>query len=69
MSRLLKAELALAVYYLACSALIALEGERAPISWTAWTLIYLAGSVELAGLGKGVRIVLKRLSITSNTSV
>jgi len=68
LSRLIKAELALAVYYLACSVLIALEGGRAPISWTAWTLIYIAGSVELAGLGKGVRIVLKRLSINSNTT-
>jgi hypothetical protein len=68
LSRLIKAWLVLSAYYFACSVLIAFEGPRAPVSWTAWTLLYVAGSLELAGLPKGVRIILKRLSITSNIS-
>jgi len=58
MSRLVKAELALLIYYLVCSALIALEGPRAPVSLTVWTLLCIAGSLELAGLAKGVRLIL-----------
>ena len=58
MSRLIKAEFVLFVYYFVCSVLIAFEGPRAPISWTVWTLLCAAGSLELAGLAKGVRKIL-----------
>ena len=58
MSRLIKAEFVLVVYYLVCSVLIVLEGPRAPISLTVWTLLCAAGSLELAGLAKGVRMIL-----------
>jgi hypothetical protein len=67
LSGLIKAEFGLAVYYFVCSVLIAFEGPRAPISWTVWTLLCVAGALELAGLSKGVRTVLKRLSIATNT--
>ena len=63
LSRIVKAEIALSAYYFVCSVLIALEGTRAPISWTVWTLLYVAGTLELAGLAKGVRIVMNRLAI------
>ena len=68
MSNVIKAELALSALYFVCSVLIAFEGPRAPVSWTVWTLLYVAGSFELVGLVKGARILLKRLSITNNTS-
>lgn len=68
MSRLIKAEAGLAVYYFACSVLIIFEGPRAPVSLTVWTLLYVGGALELVGLAKGVRTILRRLSITSNTS-
>ena len=68
MSNVIKAELVLSAYYLVCSVLIAFEGPRAPVSWTVWTLLYVAGSLELAGLVKGVRIIRKRLFITSKAS-
>jgi hypothetical protein len=64
MDKILKLELLLFAYYSACSVIIVLEGQRAPISWTVWTLLYIAGSLELAGLAKGVRIVLKRFQPT-----
>lgn len=68
MSGLIKAEAGLAVYYFACSVLIIFEGPRAPVSLTVWTLLYVVGSLELFGLAKGVRAILRRLSITGNTS-
>jgi len=68
LSSVIKAELALSAYYFVCSILIAFEGPRAPISWTVWTLLYVAGSLELVGLVKGVRIILRRLSITGTPS-
>jgi len=68
LSSVIKAEFVLSAFYLVCSVLIAFEGPRAPVSWTVWTLLYVGGSLELAGLIKGVRIILRRLSITSITS-
>ena len=68
MSKVIKAELVLSAYYLVCSVLIAFDGPKAPISWPVWTLLYVAGSLELVGLVKGVRVILKRLSIPSNAA-
>jgi len=65
-SKLIKAELALLAYYLVCSALIAFEGSRAPVSLTVWTLLCVAGSLELAGLAKGVRTVFGAVNRSSS---
>ena len=57
------------VYYLICSVLIVLEGPRATVSLTVWTLLCAAGSLELAGLAKGIRMILGIINRSAPPSV